>query len=171
MRKVLAILAGIALGFAFVAAALADVGVSGSDPPEAYVKAKGNVVQHMATHEFFWRYESEDGGWASTADRAPGDPEPPYTFPKAKRVAAGRVNFITYNRDKPERFTIRTKDGKAVPSHLYPFKGKKGKVAGGGAYFYHHGHHRYVLSAKWERIPGKDFSHGRATYLAHLKAY
>ena len=169
MRRGLLALLAVLAGLLLATAALADVGSSYDEPPAAYVKVHGKVVGQMKIAEYSWYYVSEDGGYAHIADRFPGDPRPPYVFPKAKRVESGRVNFITYNRDKPEKFVIRTKDGKLVPSRLYAVHWSNGKVRGWGAYFEHTEHHRYVLRAKWEKIPGKQLSYGTATYLAHLK--
>jgi hypothetical protein len=171
MRRGLLALLAVLAGLLLATAALADVGSYYHVPPAVYVKAHGKVAGKMKIAEYSWYYYSEDGGYAHIADRFPGDPRPPYVLPKAKRVESGRVNFITYNRDKPEKFVIRRKDGKLVESKLYPIPWTNGRVRGWGAYFDHTGNHRYVLRAEWEKIPGKNASYGSATYLAHLKTH
>jgi hypothetical protein len=167
MRKVLYILLTVLAGLLLSATAALAVGVSSSEPPEAYVKVDGKVIQHMNMHEFDWYYEAEDG-WAYTADRAPGAPEPAYVFPKLKTAESVKVNIIVRYPDKPEKFYVRTKDGQFISRALYPIKAESGKVVAWGAYFYRNGHHRYVVRVKWEQ--GKEgHSYGAVTYLAHLK--
>jgi hypothetical protein len=169
MRKnyiaILAVLAGLLLS---ATTALA-VGVSSSEPPEAYVKVDGKVVQHMNIHEFDWYYEYADGGFSYTADRPPGAPEPPYVFPKVKTAGNVKVHVIVRYPDKPEKFYVRTKDGDFISRALYPIKAENGKVVAWGAYFYRNGHHRYVVRVKWAHVPGSEHSYGAVTYLAHLK--
>jgi hypothetical protein len=170
-RTITLALTAVLAGLLLAGTALADVANYYHQPPATYVRVSGKVVGEMKRVEYSWYYSSEDGGYAHIADRFPGEPRPPYVFPKAQRVEAGRVNFINYSPDKPEKFVIRRKDGKLVPSHLYPILWSNGKLRGWGAYFEHKGDHRYILRAKWEKIPGKDGSFGTATYLVRLKTH
>jgi len=162
LLALLAVLAGVLLA---TTAALA-AGVTSSEPPEAYVKVNGKNVQHMNIHEYDWYYEAEDG-WAYTADRAPGAPEPPYVFPKVK-PAEVKIDIVIRYPDKPQKLYVRTKDGDFIGRALYPIKSEKGKTVAWGAYFFRTGHHRYVVWVKWAK-GSEGHSYGNVTYLAHLK--
>ena len=168
IKKLLTVLAGVVLGFTFVSAAFAASAYR-EEPPEAVVKVEGKTVQHAAIHEYDWYYSYEDGGWSYIADRAPGDPEPAYVYPKVTTAESVKVHVVVRFPEKPEKFYVRTKDGDFIGRALYPVKAENGKTVAWGAYFYRAGHHRYVVRVKWAKQPETEKSYGAVTYLAHLK--
>ena len=169
LRKLLTLVAGILAGTVlFAAAAYADM------PHDVYIRYQGHRIQQATLHEYDWHYfysGGEDGsGWVHTWTTNPGVLPPPYNFPKAKRVESShRVNLLLGG--KPDKLTLRTKDGKPITYHLYPIKQPNGKVHRWGAWFKPpRGEHRFVIRQRFEREKGGYDAYGWASYLAHLTA-
>jgi hypothetical protein len=164
LRKLLTLVVGILAGLVlFAGAAYADM------PPEALVKYKGRTIQEAPLYNHNWHYYyDEEGYWVHTWEDMPL-----YNFPKAERVEYGRrVSVVLRTPVKPDKFSIRTKDGKLVRSHLYPIReGKEMRVHKWGAWFEPpRGDHRYLVRAKWYPEKGTEQAWGSAAYQVHLKA-